>query len=110
MAPRRVIGEVVKYTGDPDGEDDHPYLTGHDVRLVAVLRPSVSGDPDDLTILQNDTEVAKAGGVTRLDSLHVQPWISEGTDVGDVGTGGHFSVVSSDVRAGLPCFDRLRAD
>ena len=101
-ATPKVIGEVVRYVADPVG-DDHPYLDGHDVRVIAVLRPPTSGNPDDMAIFKTDTEVATEGGVHVGGKLDVQPWIPDDG-------GGHYSFVSSDVQASLPCFDHLRID
>ncbi len=94
----KVIGTVTTYHGD-----EHPYLRGHQVRIVAVLKnaakPDIDVDGPDYAILSDDEDLARAGGVTRHDRIEVQPWI-ERED--------RFSFVTSDPRAvDLACFASL---
>jgi hypothetical protein len=73
--------------------DEHRYLKGHRVRIVAVLknaaRPGIVDGPDSAHI-DDDEELSRAGGITSDDRLEVTPWIEEH---------GRFSFVTSDPRA-----------
>ena len=119
----KVIGTVTTYHGD-----EHPYLRGHKVRIVAVLKnalleessaldsssgvdehaeggavhaakPDIDVDGPDYDHISDDEDLARAGGVTRDDRIEVQPWI-ERED--------RFSFVTSDPRAvDLGCFESL---
>jgi len=94
----KVIGTVTTYHGD-----EHPYLRGHKVRIVAVLKnaakPDIDVDGPDYDHISDDEDLARAGGVTRDDRIEVQPWIEQE---------GRFSFVTSDPRAvDLGCFANL---
>jgi hypothetical protein len=78
----RVIGRRVTYHGD-----EHPYLAGHELVIVAVLRALQDGDRRALT---SEDEVHAAGGVTADDRIEVAPFIKEEN---------RFSFVTSDPRA-----------
>ena len=94
----KVIGITTTYHGE-----EHSYLRGYKIRIVAVLKnaakPNIDVDGPDFDNLSDDVDVARAGGVTRHDRIEVQPWIE---------TEGRFSFVSSDPRAiDLACFADL---
>ncbi len=94
----KVIGTVTTYHGD-----EHPYLRGHQVRIVAVLKnaakPGIDVDGPDYDHISDDEDLARAGGVTRHDRIEVQPWIEQED---------RFSFVTSDPRAvDLGCFKDL---
>lgn len=90
----KTIGTITTYDGD-----DHPYLRGHKVRIVAVLPRAAAPDfdPDrDGRVLRDDDEIARAGGVTADDRIEVQPWVEREQ---------RWSFVTSDPRAiDLACF------
>lgn len=91
----KVIGTTTTYHGD-----EHGYLRGHQVRIIAVLknaaRPDIDVDGPDYANLSDDEDIARAGGVTADDRIEVQPWLEKE---------GRFSFVSSDPRAtDLACF------
>lgn len=91
------IGTISTYDGD-----EHPYLRGHKVRVVAVLPRAAAVDfnPDrDGAVLRDDEEVERAGGVTADDRVEVQPWLEREE---------RWSFVTSDPRAiDLACFRHL---
>lgn len=96
---KKIIGEATTYQGF-----DHPYLAGRVVRIVAVLkskgRPELGLVSDDYDHLDDDAEIARAGGVTFYDYLEVEPWIEHA---------GRFSFASSDARAmDVELFQNLR--
>jgi len=70
--PTRVIG---RRTTCQSGE--HPYLRGHEVVVVAVLKHALSGD--DSQTLTTDDEIRAAGGVGPDDRLEVAPILPDGT-------------------------------
>ncbi|PIE65601.1 MAG: hypothetical protein CSA24_02440 [Deltaproteobacteria bacterium] len=95
---KKVIGNVTTYHGE-----EHGYLTGRIVRIVAVLhnaaRPDIDVDGPDYAHLSDDEDIARAGGVTADDRIEVQPWLEKE---------GRFSFVTSDPLAGhLACFNDL---
>jgi len=74
---RRIVGTLARYRGD-----EHPYLRGRELRIVAVLRGEETFGTDD--------EIAAAGGIQPGDRVEVVPWIE---------AAGRFSWVTSDPRA-----------
>lgn len=87
----RVIGAVTTC----DSSDEHPYLRGYTVRIVAVLR----GDDDDGEVIRDDQRLADLGGVEPGDRVEVQPWLA---------AEGRFSFVASDpLASGLAMFAHL---
>ena len=95
---KKVIGTITTYHGQ-----EHRYLAGHKVRIVAVLKnaakPDIDVDGPDYAHLDDDQDIARAGGVTAHDRIEVQPWIEKEE---------RFSFVSSDPRAiDLDCFKHL---
>jgi len=95
----KIIGKTTTYHGD-----EHRYLRGHEVRIVAVfkgaLRRDYHPDADTSGALMDDEDIRRAGGVTADDRVEAQPWIEKE---------GRFSFVSSDPRAiDLDCFKALR--
>ena len=90
----KTIGTITTYDGD-----EHPYLSGHKVRIVAVLPRAAAPDfdPDrDGRVLRDDDEIARAGGVTVDDRIEIQPWVEREQ---------RWSFVTSDPRAiDLACF------
>ena len=93
----QIIGAVTTYTGD-----EHPYLTGLTVRIVAVVKGAAApgADPDgDYPYVRDDELLADLGGVAADDLIVVTPWIPER---------GRWSFVTSDVRAAeLELFQHL---
>lgn len=93
-AATKVLGIVTTYHGN-----DHPYLRGHKVRIIAVFknaaRPDYDADAED-GYLNDDDAIAH---VTADDRVEVQPWIEKEC---------RFSFASSDPRAtDLECFAHL---
>jgi hypothetical protein len=93
----KTIGAITTYDGN-----EHPYLRGHNVRIVAGdegrrgagLRPR----PRWRRPPRYD-DVERAGGVTAADRIEVQPWLEREQ---------RWSFVTSDPRAiDLACFKRL---
>lgn len=85
------------------GGDEHRYLAGHKVRIVAVLknaaRPGIDVDGPDFQHLTDDDDIARSGGVTAADRVEVQPWMPRLA---------RFSFASSDPKASdLACFAAL---
>lgn len=65
----KTIGTITTYDGD-----EHPYLRGHKVRVVAVLPHAAAAhfDPDrEGRVLRDDDEIERAGGVTADDRIEV---------------------------------------
>jgi len=93
----RTIGTITTYDGD-----EHPYLRGHEVRVVVILPRAAAPDfaPDrDGRVLRNDDEIERAGGVTADDRIEIQPWVEREQ---------RWSFVTSDPRAiDLACFRHL---
>ena len=94
---KQIIGSTTTCTSD-----EHRYIQGHTVRIIAVIknaaRPDYDPDEDD-TYITDDEDLARAGGVTADDRVDVQPWIEKE---------GRFSFASSDPRAtDLACFAHL---
>ena len=94
---KKVIGTIT--TCD---SDDHPYLRGYQVKIVAVIKNAadLDNDPDeDDGYITDDEDLARAGGITADDRVEVQPWIE---------SKGRFSFVSSDPKAtDLACFSEM---
>ena len=76
--PSRVIGRSTTYHGD-----EHPYLRGYEVVVVAVLK-------DGGKYLTTEDGVRAAGGVSAADRIEVAPFLPKE---------GRLSFVSSDARA-----------
>jgi hypothetical protein len=93
----KTIGTITTYDGD-----EHPYLRGHKVRVVAVLHHAAAADfdPDrESRVLRDDDEIERAGGATADDRIEVQPWLKREQ---------RWSFVTSDPRAiDLACFRHL---
>jgi hypothetical protein len=80
----KTIGATTTYVGS-----EH----GYRVRIVAVLKASGS-------LIKDDDDLARAGGVTAEDHVEVQPWLE---------AEGRFSFVTSDPCAvDLTCFEHLK--
>jgi len=96
----KVIGSVTTYHGT-----EHPYLRGYQVQIVAVLHNGAMPEDEHGEIpgyehIDDDGDLARAGGVTVHDRIEVQPWIE---------SKGRFSFVSSDPLASdLACFTGIR--
>ena len=95
---KKVIGTITTYHGQ-----EHRYLDGYKVRVIAVLKnaakPGIDVDGPDYAHLSDDEDIARAGGVGIHDRIEVQPWIEKE---------GRFSFVSSDPLAGdLAAFECL---
>ena len=95
----KIIGTNTAYHGT-----EHPYLTAHVVRVIAVLKnaakPGIDVDGPEWRRLTDDGEIAGAGGISANDRVEVQPWIAQE---------GRFSFASSDPKASdLSCFAHLR--
>jgi hypothetical protein len=93
----KIIGSTTTYHGD-----EHPYLRGLKVRIVAVMKRAAAPDYDpdrDGSYLRDEDEIARAGGVTADDRVEVQPWLAGER---------RWSFVCSDPRAlDLGCFKKL---
>jgi hypothetical protein len=70
--PARVIGR--RTTCD---SDEHAYLRGHEVVVVAVLKNALR--TDEYQSLATDEEISAAGGVGLDDRLEVAPILPDGT-------------------------------
>ena len=95
---KKIIGKVTTYHGD-----EHAYLKGYKVRIVAVLhnaaKPGIDVDGPDYDHISDDRDLARVGGVTAQDRIEVQPWFEKE---------GRYSFVTSDPRAvDLACFKHL---
>lgn len=94
----KTLGIVTTYHGT-----EHPYLRGHKVRVVAVMKGAAGKDHDPDArdaYLTDEDELARAGGLTKDDRVEVQPWLEKEQ---------RFSFVSSDPRAiDLECFAALK--
>jgi len=91
---KQIIGTVTKYTGN-----EHRYLTGYTVRIIAVFKNAARDDfdPDEEDgYLNDDADIARSGGITADDRVEVLPWLERE---------GRYSFASSDPRAiDLECF------
>jgi hypothetical protein len=88
----RVIGRRTTYHGD-----EHRYLHGYDVVVVAVMKGALRAD--EYRYLTTEDEVHGAGGVSAGDRIEVAPFLPEE---------GRLSFVTSDPRAiDLECFRHL---
>jgi hypothetical protein len=67
-----VIGTFTTYTGE-----EHPYLRGTKVRIIAVMKGAARADydADEGVYLRDDDALAAAGGLTVDDRVEVVPWI-----------------------------------
>ena len=92
---KKTLGTVTTYHGN-----EHRYLRGHQVRIIAVIKNAAREDYDaDDGYLTDEEDIARHGGVTADDRVEVQPWIEKEE---------RFSFVSSDPRAiDLDCFKHL---
>ncbi len=66
--PSRVIGRRTTYHGD-----EHPYLRGYDVVIVAVLKGALRNE--ECGRLSSEEEVRNAGGVDADDRIEVAPFL-----------------------------------
>jgi len=66
--PARVIGRRTTYHGD-----EHPYLRGYDVVIVAVLKDALR--VEEHGHLTTDEEVRGAGGVSADDRIEIAPFL-----------------------------------
>jgi len=93
----KTIGTITTYDGD-----EHPYLRGHRVRIVAVMKGAAASnhDPDrEGSYLRDEEDVVRAGGITADDRVEVQPWLERKQ---------RWSFVTSDPHAvDLACFRHL---
>lgn len=78
-----IIGATTTYHGT-----EHPYLRGHKLRIVAILKAGAT--PDDVEILTTDADIACRGGVKPADRVEVSPWLEAESK---------YSFVTSDPRA-----------
>ena len=90
---KKVIGTIT--TCD---SDEHPYLRGYRVKIIAIMKDCDDEESDDAYITDDD-DLRRAGGITAKDRIEVQPWIE---------SKGRFSFASSDPLAeDLACFSTL---
>lgn len=68
---RKIIGRKARYTGT-----EHPYLK--DVVIIKAMISNGSENPDDHLYLDNDADIAAAGGVKPTDRVEVQPILPDG--------------------------------
>jgi len=88
----RVVGRRTTYHGE-----EHPYLRGHTVIVVALLEGALENE--EYGYLQDDEAIRAAGGVGPRDRVEVTPWLEQK---------GRVSFVTSDPRAtDLACFADL---
>jgi hypothetical protein len=88
----RIIGRRTTYDGD-----EHRYLHGYDVVIVAVMKGALLTDRG--RTLTTEDEIHQAGGVSADDRIEVAPVLPEE---------GRLSFVTSDPRAiDLECFRHL---
>lgn len=93
--PSRIVGRQTTYHGD-----EHPYLRGYTVVVVALLKGAL--EVEEYDYLQDDDAIRAAGGVGPLDRVEVTPWLERE---------GRVSFVTSDPRAtDLACFADLDAE
>lgn len=94
---KKIIGTVTTYHGD-----EHRYLRGHHIKVLAVFKGAAAPDHDPdygFAVATTDDEVARLGGVGVHDRVEVVPWIE---------SEGRFSFASSDPRVvDLACFAEL---
>ena len=81
--PSRVIGRRTTYHGD-----EHPYLQGYDVVIVAVLKGALR--VEEYRHLTSEEDVRGAGGVDADDRIEVAPFLPKE---------GRLSFVTNDPRA-----------
>ena len=83
----KIIGSTAAYKGE-----EHPYLHGYKLRIVAVLKNRLRNDigEDGYTNIRSDDELIRAGGLTSDDRVEVTPWI---------GSEKRYSWITSDPRA-----------
>ncbi|MBN1656516.1 MAG: hypothetical protein JXA30_22285 [Deltaproteobacteria bacterium] len=94
----KIIGAVTTYHGD-----EHRYLRGYKVIIIAVLKnaakPDIDVDGPEYANISDEEELQRAGGVTADDRIEVSPYLEKE---------GRYSFVSSDPRAiDLACFKSL---
>jgi len=93
----KTIGTITTYDGD-----EHPYLRGHRVRVIAVMKGAAAPDHDpdrEGGYLRDEDDVVRADGITTDDRVEVQPWLEREQ---------RWSFVTSDPRAvDLACFRHL---
>lgn len=66
----KIIGTRTTYTGT-----EHPYLRGHEVVIVGVLR--LEPDSEEHDYLTDDGAIARAGGIRAADRVEVAPMIGD---------------------------------
>ena len=97
---KQIIGTITTYHGD-----EHRYLRGHQIKVLAVFKGAAAPDhdPDDgFGVATTDDEVECLGGVDAADRVEVVPWLE---------SEGRFSFVSSDPRVtDLDAFKDLRTN
>ena len=95
---KKIIGTVTTYHGD-----EHRYLRGYKVIIIAVLKnaakPDIDVDGPEYANISDEEELQRAGGVTSDDRIEVSPFLKRE---------GRYSFVSSDPKAiDLACFETL---
>ena len=95
---KKVIGSITVYDGW-----EQPYLRGHQLKIIAVLKGRAHADADcdhDGAYITTDEDLAGVGGVTADDRVEVVPYIPEH---------GRWSFASSDPKAlELAAFKHLK--
>src|SRR3990172_11663434 len=84
---KKIIGTITTYHGD-----EHRYLRGHQIKVLAVFKGAAAPDhdPDDgFAVATTDDELARLGGLGPDDRAEVVPWLESES---------RFSFVSSDPR------------
>ena len=97
-AMKKTIGKVTTYNGT-----EHRYMTGYKVRIVSILKndvkPGIDVDGPEYQNISDDIDLERAGRITALDRIEVQPWLEKE---------GRLSWVTSDAKAiDLACFKHL---
>ena len=80
----KIIGRKTRYFGD-----EHRYLHGYDVVIVAVLKNSLR--MENCPYLTTDEDIKNAGGIDQYDRIEVTPIMPE--------QGGRLSFATSDPKA-----------
>ena len=70
---QKIIGRRARYKGK-----EHPYLNEVVIRAMIAQEPDELDDPDNHLYLDNDADIAAAGGVKPDDRVEVQPVLPDG--------------------------------
>lgn len=68
---KKIIGRRARYKGK-----EHPYL--NEVVVIRAMIAQEPNDPDNHLYLDNDADIADAGGVKPTDRVEVRPVLEDG--------------------------------